>query len=67
MTDITREDFDALQAKVASLEASIAALWEQTSRARLNTMVFGPGDNNYGRDPAWWKTQITSEGGVSAK
>lgn len=48
---VTREEFEALKRKVAILEASLGDLWSQTSKARLNTMVFGPGDNDYGRSP----------------
>ncbi len=58
---ITRAEFDALKNEVANLQASVAALWDQTSRARLNNMVFGPGDNDYGRDPCWWNAQILSD------
>jgi len=48
--NVTRKEFEALKAAVAGLEASIAALWQQTSKARLDSMVFGPGDDDYGRD-----------------
>ncbi len=40
---------DDLEKKVVSLQAELASLWQQTGKARLNTMVFGPGDNDYGR------------------
>jgi len=58
--EVTREEFDALAKQVKELKEIIeqqqrdaSALWAETSRARLNTMVFGPGDNDYGRNQHW--------------
>jgi len=47
---ITREEFDALKQTVAEHQRIIDSQWTALQQAGMRTMVFGPGDNDYGRD-----------------